>query len=649
LAPGQCFALSNDATFNNRATGSVTVTAGQMGACLPGTTPGAQFNNQGYFTKDGVSQFSFYGGLNLNNNGTFELNGGTTSIGGAFEQAAGETRLRNASTLARAMGTAGDFIFNGGALRGTGTLDFVFANNVQNNGAVVDPIGLLTITDGGYQQGSSGTLHVDIGNFGHDQLQVTGAAQLSGTLAVSLTENYLALPGDVFDVMLYSSKTGRFSAIQNDLAPAFNVVVRSDVVRLSTQPPNLLEIRKKARFRLVAPGTPDEYTITLFNTSNTIPLTVTIITDTLAPYSGFQYILNSTRGITTINPTQQVISVPLQDGSGLVPVQALMWDGPFVVPPNEEVTLTFGISIPANSTTGVTTNYAAANYRDDTAQLLFAEVKNAAEIDIYRESSGGGPAPEVDPSPPPSQTQPPRQPGDPPGYGYPASAPSPSDFDVSAYLPPEAPDLATMDAVAENSQQSNVFPMQRDPDDPRHFTANLPAASVPQGATVYAVARWPGNAIAQALFYWYRYDPSGIITDAQTGLLVKDATVTLYRVPQAMPDPGLTPVGDCRTIQTRPGGPAGDWDSLPLAAPGLGVVEDSAFTPARIDPPLNPQVTGSDGRYGWDVIMGCWYIKVEAPGYFTKYSAVVGVPPEVTDLDIALEPWKKVYLPLIMR
>jgi len=78
-------------------------------------------------------------------------------------------------------------------------------------------------------------------------------------------------------------------------------------------------------------------------------------------------------------------------------------------------------------------------------------------------------------------------------------------------------------------------------------------------------------------------------------------------------------------------------------------MEDGGVTPARIDPPLNPQVTGSDGRYGWDVIMGCWFVEVSAPGYFTRYSAVVGVPPEVTDLDIQLEPWAKVYLPIVLR
>jgi hypothetical protein len=71
--------------------------------------------------------------------------------------------------------------------------------------------------------------------------------------------------------------------------------------------------------------------------------------------------------------------------------------------------------------------------------------------------------------------------------------------------------------------------------------------------------------------------------------------------------------------------------------------------PDAIDPPINPQRTDKAGHYGWDVIRGCWYVKVEAPGYFTKFSAVAGVPPEVTDLDIASEPWKRVYLPVVLR
>ena len=67
---------------------------------------------------------------------------------------------------------------------------------------------------------------------------------------------------------------------------------------------------------------------------------------------------------------------------------------------------------------------------------------------------------------------------------------------------------------------------------------------------------------------------------------------------------------------------------------------------------MNPQITGDDGRYGWNVVTGCWYVVVEAPGYLTKTSPLVGVPPEVTDLDLNLTPLDlpyKVYLPLVLR
>ena len=143
-------------------------------------------------------------------------------------------------------------------------------------------------------------------------------------------------------------------------------------------------------------------------------------------------------------------------------------------------------------------------------------------------------------------------------------------------------------------------------------------------------------------------DPSGYVTDAQTGAPIREAAVTLYRVPSALPDTRTT-TRECRTIDTRPGGITGTWDLLPSATPDLGLFEEPAFLPAAIDPPINPQRTDEAGHYGWDVIRGCWYVKVEALGYFSKYSAVVGVPPEVTDLDIVLEPWKQVYLPAVLK
>ena len=86
---------------------------------------------------------------------------------------------------------------------------------------------------------------------------------------------------------------------------------------------------------------------------------------------------------------------------------------------------------------------------------------------------------------------------------------------------------------------------------------------------------------------------------------------------------------------------------------GLGTIADPAF--GEFDPAVNPQFTDEDGYYAWDVARGCWYVTVEAAGYNRLVSPMVGVPPEVTDLNLSLAPAViepsgiDIYLPLIRR
>jgi hypothetical protein len=146
------------------------------------------------------------------------------------------------------------------------------------------------------------------------------------------------------------------------------------------------------------------------------------------------------------------------------------------------------------------------------------------------------------------------------------------------------------------------------------------------------------------------FDPSGQITDAATGNPIDGAVVTLYRVPDAVPDKAGQP-GACRTVETREGN---TWTSLPPALITAGVVidplADALNGVQQIDPQANPQITGDDGRYAWDVVEGCWYVVVAAEGYQTIVSPLVGVPPEVTDLDLTLtRADQRIYLPLTIR
>jgi len=50
----------------------------------------------------------------------------------------------------------------------------------------------------------------------------------------------------------------------------------------------------------------------------------------------------------------------------------------------------------------------------------------------------------------------------------------------------------------------------------------------------------------------------------------------------------------------------------------------------------NPQATGPDGRYGWDVLIGEWQVLYEKEGYHTTFSEALPVPPPHTDVNISL-------------
>lgn len=55
-------------------------------------------------------------------------------------------------------------------------------------------------------------------------------------------------------------------------------------------------------------------------------------------------------------------------------------------------------------------------------------------------------------------------------------------------------------------------------------------------------------------------------------------------------------------------------------------------------PAINPQTTGSDGRYSWDVVAGTYKVRAEKAGFVTGDTAPVVVPPPATGLDIVLLP-----------
>ena len=184
------------------------------------------------------------------------------------------------------------------------------------------------------------------------------------------------------------------------------------------------------------------------------------------------------------------------------------------------------------------------------------------------------------------------------------------------------------------------------------YTTTIPASSLVTGTTALTITYRCGETdqvkpVGEIILRLF--DPSGKVYNRYSRLPVANAVVTLFRVPGWLPDLPEQ-IRDCATIQTRDGD---DWSAEPPALPQMGIpidawAEQTALNP-QISPQINPQRTGSDGYYGWDVAEGCWFVSVQAAGYRSQYSPVVGVPPEVTDLDIYLEARNPVFLPIIRQ
>lgn len=110
------------------------------------------------------------------------------------------------------------------------------------------------------------------------------------------------------------------------------------------------------------------------------------------------------------------------------------------------------------------------------------------------------------------------------------------------------------------------------------------------------IPREPGNPPA-ARPTWI-FDPSGYVYEALETQRVDGVTATVLTGPTA-------------------DGPWTPWDAAAFGQ-------------------TNPQVTTSDGRYGWDVPQGWWLVRYEKEGYRTAYSEPLQVLPEHYDVNVGL-------------
>jgi hypothetical protein len=150
-----------------------------------------------------------------------------------------------------------------------------------------------------------------------------------------------------------------------------------------------------------------------------------------------------------------------------------------------------------------------------------------------------------------------------------------------------------------------------------HIVRNGPLAEGPAGtysATIAPLIPNSGDGLITVHFdcpavpdedieFGIYIDPSGVVRD-ENGNPVNGATVTLLRSAAA----------------------AGPFFPVPDG--------DAVMSPANRD---NPFITEADGRFGWDVVAGFYVVKASKPGCVPAQSAVLSIPPPVTNLDLRLD------------
>lgn len=113
----------------------------------------------------------------------------------------------------------------------------------------------------------------------------------------------------------------------------------------------------------------------------------------------------------------------------------------------------------------------------------------------------------------------------------------------------------------------------------------------------------PGPTPDEVVEFNIYIDPSGVVSNANTGQPINGATVTLVRSDD----------------------PAGPFVEVP---DGSDIMSPSNRT--------NPDTTEADGKFAWDVIAGFYKVQATAPGCEPGETAVLTIPPPALDLEIAL-------------
>jgi hypothetical protein len=186
-----------------------------QGTIIADQTTGLTIDPNGNgFTNQGTLHAAGSGGIAINpdaftNAGTVLVDAGSSlSRSGPYTQTAGMT------TVNGTLSATGLVDIQGGSLEGNGTVTGNVSNAGQVNPGSATSTGILTI-NGTHTQTASGALNIEIGGLtpgaGYDRLAVSGTANLTGTINISLTNGFMPPLNSTYTVATFAGRTGDFT------------------------------------------------------------------------------------------------------------------------------------------------------------------------------------------------------------------------------------------------------------------------------------------------------------------------------------------------------------------------------------------------------------------------------------------------------
>jgi hypothetical protein len=239
-----------------------------------------------------VGQFTNQGSVNV-------AGGDTLTLAGSFPQSAGVTTVAAGGDLVAPGGVS----LTGGTLGGAGAV----TGNVDNAADIApSPSPATFMITGNYTQEPAGLLSAEVTPISNDQLEVSGAATVAGTLAMSNASGFTPAVGQKYTVLTGGSVTGQFATVTGSYQASYDA---KDAFVTATAPP-----AASLTIGDASVGAPDfgsaiaDFTVTLSAAQST-PVTVDYATANGTGIAGRDYV--STTGTLTFPAGQTQETIPV--------------------------------------------------------------------------------------------------------------------------------------------------------------------------------------------------------------------------------------------------------------------------------------------------------------------------------------------------